>query len=302
MTDVAPVTEGYVPFRDFRTWYRIVGDLTAPGKLPLLAIHGGPGIPSDSLEPLAALATLGRPVVFYDQVGCGNSEQPVVPSLWSIGFFLEELAAVRAGLDLNSIHLLGFSWGGALAIEYALTQPSGLAGLVLHNALASSRAVAAIEQRTYDELPAPVRETLRRHEAAGTTDDPAYEEARRVFDLRFICRIDPWPDYLQRAVARASWAAEEAMADRQDRHAPGGRATWDMTPHLGEIGVPTLVLGGRHDGLTGGQEEVLAAGIPGAEMIRFEESSHYPHAEEPERFRSVVDGFLTRVEQARQPH
>lgn len=301
MVDVAPVTEGYVPFRDFRTWYRIVGDVTAPGKLPLLAVHGGPGVPSESLEPLASLASLGRAVVFYDQLGCGNSDQPVDPSLWSIGLFLEELAAVRAALGLDRIHLLGFSWGGILAIEYALTQPSGLASLVLQNSLASNQACETIVQRAYDELPAPVRETLRHHEAAGTTDDPAYEDARRVFDLRFVCRIDPWPDFLQRALARANWTAGLALDDRDDRHAPGGQGNWDVTPHLGEIRVPALVLGGRYDGLTGGQEEVLAAGIPGALMARFEESSHFPHAEEPERFQSVVDGFLSQVEQALHP-
>ena len=299
MSSGVAVIEGFVPFRGHRTWYRIVGERAGPEKPPVLLVHGGPGIPSDCLEPLAALADTGRPVVFYDQLGCGNSDRPDDPSLWTIGLFLDEIAAVRAALGLDAVHLLGFSWGGALAIEYALTRPTGLASLVLHSTFASAQPARAAEQRAYDGLPAEIAQTLRRHEAAGTTDDPEYQAARRVFDLRHVCRIDPWPDFLQRAIARANWAIAAAMEDRDDRHAPGGRKNWDVTAHLGEVRVPTLVLGGRHDGLVAGQDGVLRDGIPGAEWVRFEESSHYAHAEEPERFLAVLDGFLTRVERTR---
>jgi proline-specific peptidase len=241
------------------------------------------------------LARTGRAVVFYDQLGCGSSDRPDDPTLWGIDLFLAELAAIRAALALDRLHLLGFSWGGALALEYALTRPPGVASLILHSTFASSRAAAAIEQRAYDTLPPEVAETLRRHEAAGTVDDPAYQAARRVFDLRYVCRIDPWPDFLQRAIARSNFAIADAMEDRDDRHAPGGRKNWDITAHLGEIQAPTLVLAGRHDGLAG-RGEVLRDSIPGAEWVRFEQSSHYAHAEEPEHFLAVLDRFLTRVE------
>ena len=109
MAGNAVVTEGFVPFRGHRTWYRVVGDLSTPTRVPLLALHGGPGLPSDSLEPLAALAGTGRPVVFYDQLGCGNSDRPDDPALWCIGQFQDELAAVRDALGLERVHLLGFS-------------------------------------------------------------------------------------------------------------------------------------------------------------------------------------------------
>lgn len=296
MPNEVAVSEGFIPFRGYRTWYRVVGERAGPEKLPLLLVHGGPGIPSDCLAPLATLAETGRPVVFYDQLGCGNSDRPDDPSLWSIDLFLDELGAVRDALGLEQLHLLGFSWGGALALEYALTQPDGLASLILHSTFASIKAAATIEQRAYDTLPPEIAQTLRTYEAAGTTDDPAYQSARRVFDLRFVCRIDPWPDYLQRAIAQANFTIGMAMDDRDDRHAPGGIKNWDVTAHLQEIRVPTLILTGRYDGLAG--DDVLRDGIPGAEWVRFEESSHYAHAEEPERFLTVLDQFLTRVERA----
>jgi proline-specific peptidase len=301
MSTELAVREGFIPFHGYRTWYRVVGDHATPDQLPLLLVHGGPGIPSDCLEPLAALAGTGRPVVFYDQLGCGKSDRPDDATLWGFDLFLDELAAVRQALGLDGVHLLGFSFGGALALEYALTKPAGLASLVLHSTFASSQAAVAREQRAYDQLPVDVAATLRRHEEAGTIDDPTYRAARQVFDLRFVCRIDRWPDFLQRAIANANFAIGAVMEDRDDRHAPGGYKNWDVTAHLGEIDVPTLVVGGRHDGLAGGQEAVLAATIPDAEVVVFEESSHYAHAEEPERFLAVLDDFLARVERELTP-
>jgi proline-specific peptidase len=299
MSDRVAVSEGFVPFRGYRTWYRVVGERAAPQNLPVLLVHGGPGIPSDCLEPVSALAATGRQVIFYDQLGCGNSDRPDDPTLWSIDLFLDELAAVRAVLGLDRLHLLGFSWGGALALEYALTQPAGLASLILHSTFASCQAGEAITQRAYNTLPPEIAETLRRHEAAGAIDDPAYQAARQVFDLRHVCRIDPWPDFLQRAIARANFSIADEMEDRDDRHAPGGHKNWEVTAHLGEIKVPTLILAGRYDGLAG--DDILRDGIPDAEWVCFEESSHYAHAEEPERFVAVLDEFLTRVERAEQP-
>ena len=103
--------EGRISTGGLETWYRVVGDPTGPHprKLPVLALHGGPGLPHESLEPLEALADGGRPVVLYDQLGCGNSARPADPELWGVAPFLEELSAVRRELGLQRIHLLGHS-------------------------------------------------------------------------------------------------------------------------------------------------------------------------------------------------
>lgn len=113
------VREGFIPFRGYRTWYRLIGDFTptAEGTFPLLTLHGGPGIPHDSLEPLEELAENGCPIIFYDQLGCGNSDCPDDPSLWKVNLFLGKITAVRHHLALDQIHLFGHSWGGALALH-----------------------------------------------------------------------------------------------------------------------------------------------------------------------------------------
>lgn len=162
-----PAAEGYLPFRGMRTWYRVVGDLpddAVPGKLPLLLLHGGPGMPSDAFEPLEVLARSGRPVVTYDQIGCGRSDRPRDTSLWTVETFVEELAEIRAALGLSRVHLLGWSWGGILALEHVLRQPQGVASLTLASAPASAPLWTAEVQRLRDQLPDHVKLAMRRFE------------------------------------------------------------------------------------------------------------------------------------------
>lgn len=185
MSTIMPISEGYVQFQGYKTWYCTVGDLanTLPGKFPVLMLHGGPGIPHDRLEPLKALVKTGRPVIFYDQLGCGNSDRPDNPSLWSVELFLDELARVRRFLGLDRIHLFGHSWGGMLAMEYALTQADGILSLTLASSPANIPLWITETKRLREELPPEVQETLLLHEADGTTDDPAYSETMMVFTI-----------------------------------------------------------------------------------------------------------------------
>jgi L-proline amide hydrolase len=291
-------TEGTIPFRGYNTWYQIVGDGEEPGNLPLLALHGGPGVPHDYLESMAALADTGRRVIFYDQLGCGNSDHPHNPSLWTVDLFVAEVAAVRAALGLERVHLLGQSWGGMLAMEYALTQPAGLASLLIESSPASMRQWVAEANKLREALPAEIQVTLLRHEEAGTTADPAYEEAMGVFYARHVCRLDPMPDYVARSFAKlvADPEVYHTMNGPSEFHVVGTLRDWDITARLGEIRVPTLVLSGRHDEATPAIAATVREGIPGAEGVIFEESSHMCHAEEPERFREVVTAFLERIE------
>lgn len=178
------VQEGFVPVDGYRVWYRIVGGGSYHEGFPLLVLHGGPGVPHDYLENLEALASETRPVVFYDQLGCGNSDHPDDPSLCRVSRLADELATVRRELGLDQVHILGQSWGGMLAIEYALRQPEGLLSLVLANTLSSMPMWIAEANRLRAELPPEVNATLLRHEEAGTTDDLAYQDAMNVFYAR----------------------------------------------------------------------------------------------------------------------
>jgi proline-specific peptidase len=295
--------EGFLPFREFRVWYRIVGELDqpAPGRFPLLVLHGGPGAPHNYLEPLGALAQSGRPVVFYDQLGGGNSDRPDDSMLWNIDLFVEEVGAVRRELGLQRVHLLGHSWGAMLALSYALTHPSGLLSLVLVGGVASSPLHIAEVDKLREQLPQEVQEVLSHHEKADTTEDPAYEEATMAFYARHLCRLDPWPEYLREPLEQTNPQVYQTMWGASELHCTGNLKDWDVSQRLGEIRVPTLLISGRYDLCTPADQEVLREGIPGSEWVLFEDSSHCPHAEETERFMEVVEGFLSRVERQLTP-
>jgi proline-specific peptidase len=298
MVSAAPVSEGYVPFRGYRTWYRIVGERDEPGKLPLLCLHGGPGVAHDYLEPLEAVAESGRRVIFYDQLGCGNSDQPHDPSIWSVDLFVDELRTIRRELGLARLHLLGQSWGGMLAMQYVLTQPEGLASLIIASSPASMAQWVAEANRLREELPPEIQATLLKHEAEGTTSDPAYEEAMMAFYQRHVCRLDPWPACLMRSLGQLVQNPEvyHTMNGPSEFHVVGVIKDWDIVDRLGEIRLPTLVTSGRHDEATPAIAATVHRGIQGSEWVIFEDSSHMAHIEEAARYMQVLDDFLSRVE------
>jgi proline-specific peptidase len=288
--------EGVIPFRGFRTWYRIVGDGEEPGRLPVLMLHGGPGASSEYLEPLEALAATGRRVIFYDQLGGGKSDRPHDPAAWTVKLFLEQLRTVRQALGLSRIHLFGHSWGGMLALEHGLTGAGGLASLVIANAVASMPVWRSELQRLRQQLPPGCREVLLKHESAGTLGDLEYLGATLVFYKRHVCRLDPWPRCLNRTFAQVASNPEvyQTLYGPNDLLVTGRLHDWSVSERLGELRMPTLVLSGRHDEATPAAVEGLHQGLIDSEWVVFERSSHMPHLEEPGRFLEVVGRFLQR--------
>ncbi|NMF61575.1 proline iminopeptidase-family hydrolase [Brasilonema octagenarum] len=282
--------EGFISFREHQVWYRIVKpNQEAEDKLPLLCIHGGPGVPHDYLEPLEAIANTGRQVIFYDQLGCGNSDRPTDANLYSIDLFKDELIAIRSTLNLEQIHLFGQSWGGCLALEHTLSQATGLASLILANTPANIQQFVSEAYKLMNDLPAEIKEIISKHETAGTTQQPEYKQAMEVFNHSFLCRLNPWPSCLTKAYSKVGTEFRGA----------GKIIDWSLEDRLSEIFVPTLLLSGRYDEVTPACVEKLKQGISDSEWVLFENSSHMPHLEETERFLQVLDEFLTRVEHTR---
>jgi L-proline amide hydrolase len=271
---------GRLRFREWETWYEVVGDGDAPGRLPLLCLHGGPGGTHDPLEGLGALAEQGRRVVFYDQLGGGESDRPDDPSLWTIETFIAQLGSVRERLGLDRLHLFGSSWGGMLALEYAFLRPPGLASLVLNSTPTSAPRWAEETLRLRGELPEGLDE----------------QEAETAFKRRYICRLDPEPESMTRAREKFGVQVYETMWGSNEYTVNGTLKNWDVIGRLGEVAVPTMITSGRHDECTPTLVEPLHRGIPGSEWALFESSSHMSYLEEPELYLEIVGAFLDRVE------
>jgi L-proline amide hydrolase len=279
------------------TWYRVEGELRADGPAPLVLLHGGPGAAHDYLEPLAVLAeTAGRPCVLYDQLGCGLSQHlPEAPSgFWTVELFRRELDELLAHLGIaGRYHVLGQSWGGMLGMEHALEHGPGLRSLVIANSPASMKLWISETGRLRSQLPDDVQQTLTRHEQAGSTGSEEYKAAVLEFYRRHLCRV-PFPDGLERSLAQIDEdpTVYETMNGPSEFHVTGSLAGWDVTPRLGGIQVPCLVISGEFDEATPDLVRPLVQAIPGARWELFEGASHSTHLEQPERFLALVESFL----------
>ncbi|MBH8575102.1 proline iminopeptidase-family hydrolase [Nostocaceae cyanobacterium CENA369] len=281
-------TEDFLHFQNHKIWYGRFDPTTntSDRRIPILCLHGGPGVPHDYLESLSDLTATGRSVIFYDQLGCGNSEQATDPSIYSIAYFQEELAHVRKVLGLEIIHLLGQSWGGCLALEHTLVGASGIESLILSNTPSNVRQFVSEAYRLMSELPPDVYQVIKESEAEGKTDSPAYQAAMEVFKQRHFCLLNPLPDSVQRAYQKVG----------RDFRGAGKIMDWDVTPKLATIQIPTLLISGRYDQVTPACVEPLHQKIAGSKWLIFQESSHLPHLEEHEKFIKAVSEFIAAVE------
>ena len=285
--------EGYVDFRGYGTWYRVVGDRSSAAA-PLLALHGGPGSTHNYFAPLEQLAD-ERPVVLYDQIGCGNSDRPQDIE-WNVAVFREEVDTVREQLGLGRTHLLGTSWGGMLAQEHILSGAEGIVSLTLSSTLANLALWNEEQLRLRAALPPEVIEVLDRHERAGTYDDPEYEEAMDVyFDRHFYRGPQPRAELEAMAAGKAT-DVYRAMQGPNEWTTTGALKGWDVRDRLHELDLPTLVVRGRYDMCTDVVAAELVHGIRDAREVVFEESSHTPVLEETDRYLDVVGAFLREAE------
>src|SRR3954452_21958006 len=294
--------EGELRWDGHRTWYRVVGDLDPDSpRAPVVICHGGPGETHDYVAPIADLSRSGRACILYDQLGNGNSERlpDAGADFWTVELFARELEALvePVGID-GRYHVLGQSWGGMLGFAHALRRPPGLLSLTAADSPASVTDFVAGCNELRATLPAAVQATLDEHEAAGTTDTPAYAAAVEEFATRFVCRLDPWPD----ALVRSFDAMEQdptvygTMNGPSEFHVVGTIRDWDVTGRLPEVDVPVLLVSGGHDEVRPWVVEKAERALRDAEWVLLPDASHTPHLEEPERFLDVVEDFLARVE------
>jgi L-proline amide hydrolase len=264
---------------------------------PLVVVHGGPGCTHDYLIALAEIARLGRPVVHYDQVGGGRSTlmPDKAPDFWTVDLFLAELDNLLDFLGIKGrYHLLGQSWGGMLGAEHAIRRPEGLVSLVLSNSPASMALWSSEAKILRSKMPADVEAALDRHEEAGTVSDPEYLEATQAYYDEHVCRVLPNPPELLRTMeflAKDS-TVYNTMNGPNEFFCVGTLREWTVVERVHSITVPTLLLSGRHDEATPATVQPFFDGIDDVRWEIFENSSHMPFVEEPERYRLVLESFL----------
>ena len=291
---MSSIKEGFLTVPGGKAWYRIVGN-DRPG-IPLVTLHGGPGAPHDYLEPLEGLAD-ERPVIFYDQLGCGNSERPDDLALWNNGRFIDELLKVQEGLGLTKIHLMGQSWGTLLAGEYMLREkPQHVCSLILSGPFFSASRWLADQQNYLTGLPEEIQTVVRQAEAMKEFDSPAYQEAMRVFYSKHVCRLNPWPEAMNRTIEKMGVPVYQSMCGPSEFTMTGSLKNTELVNRLKEIKVPVLFTCGRYDEATPETTAIYQQALPGSEMVVIEDASHEHHLEKPQEYLELVRNFLRRIE------
>jgi len=284
--------EGYVTVQGLKLYYREFGESK---KGTILCLHGGPGATHDYMLPLADLAEYGYRVVFIDEFGCGRSELPKNIALLNIEYGVEEVEGVRKVLNLGKIHLIGSSYGGLLAIAYALKYQKNLKSMVTIGGLHSVPLATAEMDRMKSELPPDVVGTLQEYEALGDYENPEYLKAVEVFYKKHLCRLEPWPKELIYSLEHISKPVYLTMNGPNEFTIMGNIRYWDVTNQLHKIRIPTLVTGGKYDEVSQKVARGIHRGIKRSKLVTFQKSSHLPMWEEREKFVAVVRKFLDSV-------
>ena len=208
-------TEGHMPLavagieKPCQTWYKTFGPTTTTNSLvrrPLILLHGGPGVPSAYLTPLAESlwSEHSISVILYDQVGCGKSthlpDKNGDTAFWTSDLFIHELESLVKHLGLTDYDVMGGSWGGMLAFDYAYKKPKGLKHLILHSTPAAMYLFEDANKKLLKQMPEEIQKTIEKHEEEGSYEDPEYEKAVMEFQKKFFCRVDPFPKELTEAM------------------------------------------------------------------------------------------------------
>ncbi len=285
-------TEHFVPVPGGRVYCRRISGPDAP---PLLVVHGGPGISHRQLQPLEALHT-DRPIIFYDQLGCGKSDRPHDTRLWNIDRFVEELAQVRNALSPGPVHILGYSWGSMVAVDYALRKPLGIKSLILQSPFLSAQRCKKDQYKLRESLPNKLQAILNRHEKGEPGLLMDYKAAVLEFRMRHMFRnLNPWPAVISEVIRDRNVDIHKIMWGDIPLRISGNLETYERTSRLGEIETPTLLTCGRYDTSTPETLNWYASLFPQAETAIFEESSHWAHFEEEQTFLETVRRFLNNV-------
>lgn len=288
------IVEGYMPYLEYKTYYRIVGECTGNRK-PLLLLHGGPGSTHNYFELFDELAEDGRAIIMYDQLGCGLSATPSRPDLWNSKTWIEELEALREHLGLTEVHILGQSWGGMQAIEYMCDyNPKGVTSLILSSTLPSADLWEKEQRRMVTYMPKEMQEAIAVAERTGNYRDKAYAAANDEFMLRHCC-ANPSPDdpeCLTRPKVKGTESYLTAWGPNE--FTPTGTLKgWDYRDKLKNITAPTLVTSGLMDLSTPLIAKLMHDSIAGSRWELFEYSRHMPFVEEKDKYMKVLRAWMS---------
>jgi proline iminopeptidase len=277
--------------------YHVWTDRVGHGPVKMLTLHGGPGFPHDYFECFEDfLPQHGIQFYYYDQLGVGNSDNPDDVSLWTVARYRSEVEQVRKGLGLDHFYLFGHSWGGMLAIEYALEHQDHLKAMIISDMTASIPSYEKYAATLLAELSEEDQQTLKKFAAEGKYEAPEYQQIMmgKVYAAHLL-RLDPWPEPVARAFAKFNQKIYNVMQGPNEFVISGNFKNWDRWADLPKIKVPTLIIAGRHGTMNPDDIRRMGSLIPHSRVV-ITEGSHLEMYDDQERYFREIVRFIKDVE------
>ena len=274
-----------------KLWYEVVGK---GDQIPLLLLHGGPGAPSYYLNPFRALAD-ERPVIFFDQLGCGRSEQITDTSLLTIPFFVDQIEALRKALGIDSFYLYGQSWGTMLGMDYYLTYPEHVKAIIFSSPALSIPLWIRETRKMLETLPEENREAIRINEKCGTFDNPDYLKALDLFYQKYVVRKQPLSEDVVTTFENISSFVYNYMFGPSEFNSTGILADYDRTPQLKDIKVPVLYIVGQYDEASPTNVRYYHSLTPGSQYVEIPDAAHITMHDAPGADVKAIRDFLKEV-------
>jgi len=284
--------EGYVVVTGGKIWYRVFGE---GNKTPMLVLHGGPGSSSYGLIPLKALSK-DRPIIFYDQLGCGRSTRITDTTLMTIDHYVEELEQLRKALHLKDFCLYGQSWGPALGFDYYLKYPKEVKALIFSSPLLSTDLWIKDADTLIANLPDSIQVIIRENEKNKTFDNDAYQNAVKLYYSKFLRRKEREKEKADSASMFFGTNVYEHMWGPSEFTTTGNLLHYDRVNRLKDIAVPTLLLAGEYDEARPSTVRYFQSLIPGAEFTMIKNSGHATMHDNPEQTLSRLNEFLLKID------
>ena len=287
--------EGYVAVEGGNIWYKIVGK---GDGIPLLILHGGPGGRSCGMIPGFSLLSTDRPIIFYDQLGSGNSDRPTDTTLWKTERFVNEIDHLRSALNLDELHILGHSCGSTFLIEYLITKkPKGIKSVIFSSPMISTPDWIADAELLISKLPTSVQDTIIKYETLKNYSAPAYLAATDSFYARHLIR-KKWP-YKSDAcmnVGSSNDTIYKYMWGPTEFKATGTLLNFDRTDDLDKIKEPILFVTGEYDEARPETMYRYQKLSNHAVVEIIDDAGHSTMVDQPEKLAQVINKFLKSVE------
>ena len=291
------ITTGTMPFKGYKTWYRIVeGERT--DKPPILLLHGGPGSTHNYMELLDVLADTGRAVISYDQLGCGESYVEGHPELWTMNTWLEELISLRQHLGLDCLHIMGQSFGGMLLLQYLCDHPKGISSAILSSTLPASWLWAKEQHRMIRYMSEEDQQAIAQAEATDDYTDPAYLAANDRY-MELHCASTPTensPECLRRP--KRSGTESYRVGWGPNEYTPTGTLKdYDVIDQLPGIQTPCLIISGTDDLCTPLVAKTMLDALPHSQWELMEKCRHMCFADDNPKYVAIMRNWLEKHDQ-----